>query len=163
MLVNCKSCKKKFNVPDSAITESGRLLQCGSCGEKWTQFPIKEKPVKVIEKSSPDKVKKVASPGKKNTSLKKRKREIDLYSEKYLEKKYGLTIKNSLGKQDKNKIKNSSGFYRYLLIISIFIITFFGVLNLSKDIIIAKFPVLMPYINFLYEFIGIVKITILNL
>ena len=43
MLVNCNSCQKKFVVPDSAITENGRLLQCGSCGNKWTQYPIKEK------------------------------------------------------------------------------------------------------------------------
>jgi len=43
MLVNCNSCQKKFNVPDSAITQAGRLLQCGSCGNKWTQYPIKPK------------------------------------------------------------------------------------------------------------------------
>ena len=46
MLVNCNSCEKKFTVPDSAITESGRLLQCGSCGNKWKQYPIKEESVK---------------------------------------------------------------------------------------------------------------------
>ena len=50
MLVNCNSCQKKFVVPDSAITENGRLLQCGSCGNKWTQYPIKEKTVKPIKK-----------------------------------------------------------------------------------------------------------------
>jgi len=50
MLVNCNSCQKKFVVPDSAITESGRLLQCGSCGNKWTQYPIKEKPAEPIKK-----------------------------------------------------------------------------------------------------------------
>ena len=40
MLVNCNSCQKNFNVPDSAITAAGRLLQCGACGNKWTQYPI---------------------------------------------------------------------------------------------------------------------------
>ena len=64
MLVNCNSCQKKFNVPDSAITEAGRLLQCGSCGNKWTQYPIKEdstkegKPKKVVNERTPPKPKK---------------------------------------------------------------------------------------------------------
>ena len=69
MLVNCNSCQKKFVVPDGAITESGRLVQCGSCGNKWTQYPIKdikikekifekiklEKKITVVKKSKPKK------------------------------------------------------------------------------------------------------------
>ena len=42
MILNCNSCGKKFVVPDNAITASGRLVQCGSCGNKWKQFPINE-------------------------------------------------------------------------------------------------------------------------
>ena len=41
MLISCNSCQKKFVVPDNAIKESGRLVQCSACGNKWTQFPIK--------------------------------------------------------------------------------------------------------------------------
>ena len=40
MILTCNSCSKKFVVPDSAITASGRTVQCGSCGNKWKQFPI---------------------------------------------------------------------------------------------------------------------------
>ena len=40
MILSCNSCGKKFVVPDSAITASGRTVQCGSCGNKWKQFPI---------------------------------------------------------------------------------------------------------------------------
>ena len=40
MILSCNSCEKKFVVPDKAITASGRLVQCGSCGNKWKQFPI---------------------------------------------------------------------------------------------------------------------------
>ena len=57
MLVNCNSCQKKFTVPDTAITEAGRLLQCGSCGNKWTQYPIKEELIKEIVKTTPIKIK----------------------------------------------------------------------------------------------------------
>ena len=39
MILTCNSCGKKFVVPDSAITALGRMVQCGSCGNKWKQFP----------------------------------------------------------------------------------------------------------------------------
>ena len=39
MILTCNSCGKKFVIPDNAITESGRTVQCGSCGNKWKQFP----------------------------------------------------------------------------------------------------------------------------
>ena len=42
MILTCNSCGKKFVVPDSAITSSGRTVQCGSCGNKWKQFPVNE-------------------------------------------------------------------------------------------------------------------------
>ena len=91
MLVNCNSCQKKFSVPDSAITEAGRLLQCGSCGNKWMQYPIKK------EKTTQEETKKEKSttstnikskkPQKFKDSSKKKKRSINLYSEEYLKKK----------------------------------------------------------------------------
>ena len=40
MILSCNSCEKKFVVPDNAISASGRLVQCSSCGNKWKQFPI---------------------------------------------------------------------------------------------------------------------------
>ena len=42
MILTCNSCGKKFVVPDSAITDAGRMVQCGSCGNKWKQFPINQ-------------------------------------------------------------------------------------------------------------------------
>ena len=48
MILECKSCQKKFLVPDNAITNVGRLVQCSSCGNKWTQFPIEKKTIKML-------------------------------------------------------------------------------------------------------------------
>ena len=42
MIISCNSCEKKFVVPDQAITLEGRIVQCGSCGNKWRQFPLKK-------------------------------------------------------------------------------------------------------------------------
>ena len=61
MILSCNSCGKKFVVPDNAITASGRMVQCGSCGNKWRQYPLNEikktpstsKPKKTISKSLP--------------------------------------------------------------------------------------------------------------
>ena len=63
MILECKSCQKKFIVPDNAITNAGRLVQCSSCGNKWTQFPITKKEVinKPIKTPAKIKVEKITS------------------------------------------------------------------------------------------------------
>ena len=161
MLVSCNTCQKKFSVPDSAVTESGRLLQCGACGNKWTQYPIKQKFEEKIKKITTAKIKLPSNKNKKKTTIKK-KREISLYSEEYLKKKHGLTIKDTSdlkGSNKKQESRNNFGFYNYLVTIIIFTITLFGILNLSEDIIVTNFPVIEPYINILNEFFDIVRIT----
>ena len=165
MLVNCNSCEKKFNVPDTAVTENGRLLQCGSCGNKWTQYPIKQETVKKekLKKNIPN-VNQKPNVNKVKKSVKKKKREINLYSEEYLKKKHGILIKDT-SKNDginKNK-KNNYSFFSYLFITTIFIIAFFGVLNLTKEIIISTYPLTETYINSLYEVLEILRSTISSL
>ena len=172
MLVNCNSCQKKFTVPDSAITESGRLLQCGSCGNKWTQYPVKHETVKEEklkkEKAKPtiNKIKQAPNKSIRKNLLKKQKREINLYSEEYLQKKHGLTIGNNLDskkiKSNKNN-KSNYGFFSYLIILTIFIITLFAALNLTKDIIIVRIPSTESYIYSLYEILEILKAIIIGL
>ena len=169
MLVNCNSCQKKFVVPDSAITEKGRLLQCGSCGNKWTQYPIKEqeeqKTVKVpIKTSSTEKIVKKSASAKKIS--KSRKREVDLYSEEYLKKKHGLVIKDAISADNSNSKRELStgiGFYGNVIILIIILVTIFGILDLNKYILINKFPFLETYINYLYDSLEIIKVSVINL
>ena len=168
MLVNCNSCQKKFVVPDSAITEKGRLLQCGSCGNKWTQFPIEQKEQKFIKEvtniESSKKTVKQARPIKKASNTKKR--EINLYSEEYLKKKHGLVIKNAISTNSSNLKRNSNtsiGFYGNLIILFIILITFFGVLDLNKNLLINKFPFLEAYIDHFYDILEMFKESIKSL
>ena len=169
MLVNCNSCQKKFVVPDSAITEKGRLLQCGSCGNKWTQYPIKEqeqqKTIKApIKNSNTEKIVKKSVSVKKNS--KSRKREVDLYSEEYLKKKHGLVIQDAISVESSNskqKLKTGIGFYGNVIILIIFLISIFGVLDLNKYFVINKFPFLETYINYIYDSLEIIKISIYSL
>ena len=167
MLVNCNSCQKKSVVPDSAITEKGRLLQCGSCGNKWTQYPIQEgqKTIKApIKTSNTERIVKKSVSAKKTS--KSRKREVDLYSEEYLKKKHGLVIKDAISTDSSNSKRKSStgiGFYGNVIILIIFLLTIFGLLDLNKFLVINKFPFLETYINYLYDSLEIIKISISSL
>ncbi len=161
MIIKCDSCQKKFAVPDGAIGPAGRLVQCSSCGNKWTAYPEK-KPVKekkIIQKQKP-KVKKQKIKKSKN---------IDVYSKEYLQKKHGIKIidpssvsSNSVRTNKKIK-KEGFGFYNYLITFSIILTAIFGLLNLTKDIIAFNFPVLEPYINYLFETIGNLKTIFFDL
>ena len=168
MLVNCNSCQKKFVVPDSAITDKGRLLQCGSCGNKWTQFPIEQEEQKLIKEvtniQSSKKTIKQTRPVKKASNAKKR--EINLYSEEYLKKKHGLVIKDSISINNSNLKRNlntSVGFYGNLIILFIILITFFGILDLNKNLLINKFPYLETYINHFYDILELLKASVQSL
>ena len=157
MILDCNSCGKKFVVPDKAITALGRMVQCGSCGNKWKQFPVNEikkteqisnikkidaKPKQVQSKKQ--KVKKV-----KKTSLRK-PREIDLYSPEYLAKKHGIYLSE---KNDKPVTKNkvSLGFYSSLIILLVFVITFSRILYFFQDFIITKLPFTEFYLEYFFE------------
>ena len=80
----CNSCNKKFVVPDSAITASGRTVQCGSCGSKWKQFPPTGINTVVTNFQSTKSKKIKETPIKTKNKKKKRSRDIDLYSPEYL-------------------------------------------------------------------------------
>ena len=158
MILNCNSCDKRFVVPDNAISATGRLVQCSSCGNKWTQFPIgnKTKPKKEISKIQPA-PKKIKSPTKKKI---KKKTGPDLYSPEYLAKKHGIkidgktTVKN---KTTKDKTKVSFGFYSFLIVSIVITISILRLLYFAKDIVVEKFPISEIYINYLFESIRNIK------
>tara|TARA_Y100001970_G_scaffold221324_1_gene271992 strand:+ start:1379 stop:2026 length:648 start_codon:yes stop_codon:yes gene_type:complete len=50
MIIQCKSCSRKFIVKDSDIPKRGRSVQCGYCSVSWHQMPIKET-VEAIKKT----------------------------------------------------------------------------------------------------------------
>jgi len=54
MIIQCKSCSRKFVVKDRDIPESGRVVKCGYCSVTWHQMPLS-----------------VAAPKAKKTNIKK--------------------------------------------------------------------------------------------
>jgi len=47
MIIDCKSCSRKFVVKDNDIPKEGRLVQCGYCSISWHQMPslLKNEPI----------------------------------------------------------------------------------------------------------------------
>tara|TARA_A100001015_G_scaffold300493_1_gene385978 strand:- start:724 stop:1230 length:507 start_codon:yes stop_codon:yes gene_type:complete len=152
MIINCNSCDKKFVVPDQAITSLGRMVQCGSCGNKWKQYPknegkitpIKIKKNKRITKTSETKIPK---PKKK---ISKKKREIDLYSPEYLAKKHGINL-NETNDKPVTKNKVSFGFYGSLIILLVIFIGFSRSLYFLQDIITTRLPFTEYYLKYFFE------------
>ena len=153
MILSCKACQKKFVVPDQAITASGRIVQCGSCGNKWKQFPVQTQQniATRISKVSNKKTPNLSKVKKKNKKIKKT-REIDLYSPEYLKKKHGISL-NITQNNNKNKSeqKVSFGFYNSLILFAIIIIAMTKILHFSQFIIIQKLPFTEFYIDYFFE------------
>ena len=154
MILSCNSCEKKFVVPDQAITATGRIVQCGSCGNKWKQFPIKNEIKKVVnnKKNSIPKKTPIAKTSKSKNKRVKKRREINLYSPEYLAKKHGINLNNITT----NKIQNTSkkisfGFYNSLILFIILIITISRGLYFFQDYITQTFPFTDFYLNYFFE------------
>ena len=161
MILNCNSCGKKFVVPDGAITATGRMVQCGSCGNKWKQFPLGEE--KKIESSSrTQKTGSIPRPVQQNTrktkkikkTSSKKTREINLYSPEYLAKKHGIKLNDSqplkkINKKEQEKI--SFGFYNSLILFIFLVIFLTRILYFAQEYIIEKFPFLEYYLNYFFE------------
>ena len=158
MILACNSCGKKFVVPDNAITASGRMVQCGSCGNKWKQFPINEikktEPTNIIKKIA-SKPKQVQSKIQKVKKIKKtsarKPREIDLYSPEYLAKKHGIKLGGEEIKKTSSSEKVSLGFYNSLLLFVVLIIFLSRGLYFSQDFVVQKLPFTEFYIDYFFE------------
>ena len=158
MILNCNSCSKKFVVPDNAISASGRMVQCGSCGNKWKQFPINEekqtKSAPNIQKSIPKvqrTLQKTQKTKKNKKSTVRKRREIDLYSPEYLAKKHGIKLNDSIKLNEPNNNKVSFGFYNYLLLFLVIIIILSRGLYFFQDLVTQNLPFTKFYIDYFFE------------
>ena len=154
MILTCNSCGKKFVLPDNAITASGRTVQCGSCGNKWKQFPSQNlKKETIIDTKINPSIKKTATKITKPKAKKvKKPREINLYSPEYLQKKHGISLDNV--EKNKKKItdkKVSFGFYNSLLFLIVLIIIVSRGLYFFQDFITQNLPFSEFYLDYFFE------------
>ena len=150
MILSCNSCEKKFVVPDQAITAAGRAVQCGSCGNKWKQFPIKSEINKAD--SNIKKTPTLAKKSKPNKKKVKKTREIDLYSQEYLKKKHGISLNTvQTNKDRKSNEKISFGFYNSLILFIVIIVALSKSLYFFQDFIVQKLPFTEFFIDYFFE------------
>ena len=154
MILTCNSCGKKFVVPDNAITASGRTVQCGSCGNKWKQFPPQnlKKETIIDKKISPTIKKSITKIPKPKSKKIKKPREINLYSPEYLQKKHGISLNNlETNKKQITDKKVSFGFYNSLLLFLVVIISISRGLYFFQDFITQNLPFTEFYLNYFFE------------
>ena len=152
MILSCNSCEKKFVVPDQAISAAGRTVQCGSCGNKWKQYPIKSKETKIVYDNKIKKKPNLIKTSKNKKKKIKKTREIDLYSPEYLKKKHGISLHNLENNKNSKLInKVSFGFYNSLILYTVIIIALSKSLHFFQDFIILKLPLTEFYITYYFE------------
>ena len=135
MEINCPNCNKTFIIKDDLIPVNGRLLQCGSCNNKW--FFIKKK---IEENKKEDllneiKVNKSFLNDQKLTNKSKETKKIEEFSEK----------KDSIN--NKKKI-NLLGLFIVTIITAIAVII---LLDTFKTYISIIYPEINFFLNSLYE------------
>ena len=158
MIITCNCGLKKFSLPDNSIPAAGRMVQCGSCGLKWKQFPVNEinntEPISKIKKivSDPKRVQPKIQKTKKIKKTSARKpREINLYSPEYLAKKHGIKLNNDEVKKTSSNKKVSLGFYNSLLLFIVLIIFLSRGLYFIQDFVIQKLPFTEFYLKYFFE------------
>ena len=150
MIITCNCGLKKFSLPDNSIPAAGRMVQCGSCGLKWKQFPLSQNkvlPIKKVEKLKTISETKIP---KTNKKISRKKRQIDLYSPEYLAKKHGINL-NDIEDNSKTKKKVSFGFYGNFIIFLVLVIAFSRGLYFIQDFVIQKLPFTEVYLKYFFE------------
>ena len=120
MILECKSCQKKFVVPDNAITIAGRLVQCSACNNQW----FFKKEIQVSEQDNP--VNDVNLPIDKNIDGKPNI-EVPIdesFNKDQVEKKKNLTVDMNIIRK-----KSETKSFRILNFILVFIITIIAVMD----------------------------------
>ena len=158
MIITCNCGEKKFTLPDNSIPASGRMVQCGYCGLKWKQFPVEQdNKTQSITRSQKTVASPIVQPKKqkikKIKKIKKRKGP-DLYSPEYLSKKHGIKIQSAPLKEEKiKKFKDSVsfGFYNYLIVFSVSLISLLKIIHFAQAYIVIQLPMLEVYLKYLFE------------
>ena len=167
MIIQCKSCQKKFLVSANAIPKEGMEVQCGVCSNTWFQKPEikkKAKPKFKSEKIIQEKIE-TASDGKKYKFLGKQwalvlasgknGRLAKSAIAKELDEKIGRSIDPSMENMSVNAPEDEKdqgiGFLTSVFIILIGAITAIGVLETFKNELIVYWPELEFYLEYVYE------------
>ena len=140
MIISCEKCNKKFELADSLIPSTGRLLQCGSCSYQWHFIP--ESKIELVNEVK-DNVK--TSDQVKKTLQKPIKKRI--------EKRRTIANQNihqSYSEESKTK-EGKIGFFSFLLVTIISLVALVILLDTFKHQLSSIIPNIDFYLVSLYD------------
>ena len=148
MIITCTNCKKKFNIDAKLIPENGRLLQCSSCNYKW-HYIIAE------QENENDKDINIQNNDNENISINKMPQEqkVNKLKRKTTSKIYKKNKNQDSSLSTKN-IKKTYSLGNLLVILMIIFITFVAlilIIDTFKIGISNYFPILIPFLDNLYQ------------
>ena len=136
MLIKCPNCTKSFNVKDHLIPDKGRLLQCGTCNNKWY---FKKK---IINKENVNKIENTT----KNIPI------DDTAKKKIVEKVVTDQDLNVVEKYiNKKQNKVSTNYIKLFLVLIITFVAIIVLLDTFKVYISNFMPQIDTILNNLYE------------
>ena len=162
MIIECPSCKKKFNIDINLIPAEGRNLQCGSCDRVW--FYKKEDPIPKPLQINEDIVieEKEDSENLNKDKLKDELVKKPVEENKKTESKLS-NIKKTNSKPEVIKKNQSSKFFSYLIVFIISLGVLIILLDTLKIPLINIFPGLEVLLFNLYETLKDIKLFIIDL
>ncbi len=147
MIINCPSCHKSFEVEDSLIPETGRLLKCGSCDQTW-----------FFNKNNQENI----------NSIKKEKKHLKSIDKTYKPLEKPLSeISDNIGTEIiRYQAKSSFTFSKllsYILVFIISLIAFILILDTLKNPLYSLFPNLEFLLFNLYETLKDIELFVKDL
>ena len=154
MIIECISCKKKFEVNSNLIPKTGRNIQCGVCGKVWFFAPKKENLLIKEEILS-------TTPRVPKPNIKK------------IDKEFSTKKNNNINKANKKSFeltkyqaKSNITLSKFLSYILVFLITFVALIILIdtfKAVLYEIFPNLESLLFSLFELLKDIKLFIKDL
>ena len=162
MIIECPSCKKKFNIDINLIPAEGRNLQCGSCDHIW--FYKKRDPISESLQINEDiAIKKKEDSEKLNDDKSKDQLIRKPVEENKKSKSEPPEIKETESKPEIIKKTQSRKFFSYLIVFVISLGVLIVLLDTLKTPLINIFPGLEVFLFNLYETLKDIKLFIIDL
>ena len=134
--------------------------------EKKTDSALFDKTLRQIEKTLEELDGKIDSQEELQINEKKKEKKSTNSEEHAIDNTHlNMEELHSFSSEGKIKIKEKIyfSFYTYLALIIGIIFATYEILNVSKNLIISKYPVTEPYIEYFYEVIEILAYVVMNI
>ena len=155
MIIDCPNCDKKFEIDKKLIPSDGRLLQCGSCNNKWFFKIENDEQEAFIEEKN------ISTPTIEDNINIEEETEEGLLDE---DNDKTETPNNSDEELSKNaEKKNEINYFKILIVIIISFVAFLLILDTFKTQLSMIIPNIETILDNLYQSLHDLKLFVLDL